>query len=72
MALWNDVAWCSRPDNDSPIAAMSDCMWNLKYIRDSLRGADEFIRVQHGRRSAWIRKDASQSAWDKAEAFLLK
>ena len=47
-------------------------MWNLKYIRDSLRGADEFIRVQHGRRSAWIRKDASQSAWDKAEAFLLK
>ena len=72
MALWNDVAWCSRPDNVSPIAAMSDCMWNLRFLRDSLRGADEFIRVQHGRRSAWIRKDASQNAWDKAEAFLLK
>ena len=70
--LWEDEEWCARFDNDSPIAAMSDCMHNLRFLRDSLRGADEFIRVQHGRRSAWIRKDASQSAWDKAEAFLLK
>ena len=38
MELWNGVAWCSRPDNESPVAAMSDCMHNLRYLRDSLRG----------------------------------
>ena len=59
MALWNDVAWCSRADNESPIAAMSDCMWNLKYIR-----------AQNGGKTAFICADAGQSVWDKAEKFL--
>ncbi|MBE6418970.1 MAG: hypothetical protein E7031_02445 [Akkermansiaceae bacterium] len=59
MALWNDVAWCARPDNDSPVAAMSDCMWNLKYIR-----------AQNGGKTAFICADAAQSVWDKAEKFL--
>ena len=71
MALWNDVAWCSRPDNESPVAAMSDCMWNLKYIRDSLRGSASYIRAQNGGKTAYIREDASQAVWDKAEKFLL-
>ncbi|MBQ4635494.1 MAG: hypothetical protein IJB64_03585 [Akkermansia sp.] len=70
MALWNDVAWCARPDNDSPIAAMSDCMWNLKYIRDSLRGSASYIRAQNGGKTAFICADASQAVWDKAEKFL--
>ena len=70
MALWNDVAWCSRPDNDSPVAAMSDCMWNLKYIRDSLRGSAAYIRAQNGGKTAFICADASQAVWDKAEKFL--
>ena len=57
--LWNDVAWCSRADNESPIAAMSDCMWNLKYIR-----------AQNGGKTAFICADAAQSVWDKTEKFL--
>ena len=48
------------------------CKHPPRYLRDPLHGADEFIRVQHGTRSAWIRKNASQNTWDKAEAFLLK
>ena len=70
MALWNDVAWCSRADNESPVAAMLDCMWNLKYIRDSLRGAAAYIRAQNGGKTAFICADAAQSVWDKAEKFL--
>lgn len=72
MALWNDVAWCSRPDNESPVAAMSDCMWNLKYIRDSLRGSAAYVRAQNGDKTAFIRADVALTVWDKAEAFLLK
>lgn len=53
------------------IAAMSDCMFNLRFIRDGLRGADEFIREQNGTRSAWVRKDAHEATWNKAERFLL-
>lgn len=70
MALRNDVAWCARPDNDSHIAAMSDCMWNLKYIRDSLRGSASYIRAQNGGKTAFICADAAQSVRDKAEKFL--
>lgn len=58
------------PDNDSPIAAMSDCMWNLKYILDSLRGSASFIRAQNGSKAAFICADAAQSVRDKAEKFL--
>jgi len=49
---------------------MSDCMWNLKYIRDSLRGSAAYIRAQNGGKTAFICADAAQSVWDKAEKFL--
>ena len=49
---------------------MSDCMWNLKYIRDSLRGSASYIRAQNGGKTAFICADASQAVWDKAEKFL--
>ncbi len=71
MELWNDVAWCSRPDNESPVAAMSDCMWNLKYVRDSIRGGAAYVRAQNRGKTAFIRADAAQSVWDKAERFLV-
>lgn len=70
MALWNDVAWCSSPDNESPVAAMSDCMWNLKYVRDSLRGGAAYVRAQNGGRAVYVRAGADQAVWDKAERFL--
>lgn len=70
MALWNDVAWCSRGDNESPVAAMSDCMWNLKYLRDTAKGAAAYVRARNGGRSVYLRADASQETWDKAEQFL--
>lgn len=54
MALRNDVEWCSRADNESPIAAMSDCMWNLKYIRDSLRGSAAYIRAEWGQDGVYL------------------
>ena len=69
MALWNDVAWCSRADNESPIAAMSDCMWNLKYIRDSLRGSAAYIRAQNGGKTAFICADAGRRCGIKQRSF---
>lgn len=49
---------------------MSDCMWNLKYIRDSLRGSASYIRAQNGGKTAFICADAAQTVRDKAEKFL--
>lgn len=51
---------------------MSDCMWNLKYVRDSIRGGAAYVRAQNGDKTAFIRADAALTVWDKAEAFLLK
>lgn len=45
MAKWGDEEWCGKPDNVSPVAAMADCMWNLRYLRDSLAGAVHYIRA---------------------------
>ncbi len=50
---------------------MSDCMWNLKFIRDSLRGGAAYVRAQNRGKTAFIRADAAQSVWDKAERFLV-
>ena len=55
---------------NNSLAAMSDCMWNLKYIRDSLRGSAAYIRAQNGGKTAFICADASQAVRDKAEKFL--
>lgn len=49
---------------------MSDCMWNLKYVRDSLRGGAAYVRAQNGGRAVYVRAGADQAVWDKAERFL--
>lgn len=72
MTKWGDEEWCGEPGNVSPVAAMADCMWNLRYLRDSLAGAVHYIRAANGGRSVVVRKDASEAVWEQAEKFLLR
>ena len=71
IAHWEDDAWCARPGNTDPIAAMADAFFNLAQIRAALKQAIEFKRIQHGGRSVMVRRNASDATWQRAESFLL-
>lgn len=71
MARWVDDAWCARPGNNDPIAAMADAFWNLDHIRAALKARTEYIRVKNGDRFAMVRRSAGDATWQKAEHFLL-
>ena len=62
-----------RPSVYPPTSVLTSrmCKLNPRYLRDSLRGGDSYIRAQNGGKTAYIREDASQAVWDKAERFLL-
>lgn len=72
LARWADDAWCARPGNTDPIAAMADAFFNLAAIRAALRAKSPFLRVDNGNRSVLLRASASDAAWQRAERFLTK
>ena len=43
----------------------------VKYERDSIRGGVAYVRAQNGGKTAFIRADAAQAVWDKAERFFV-
>lgn len=71
IAHWEDDAWCARPGNTDPIAAMADAFFNFAQIRAALKQAIEYKRIQHGARSVMVRRNASDATWERAERFLL-
>lgn len=72
LARWANDAWCSRPQNNDPIACMADAFFNLNQLRARLQSAAGYARVQHGKKSVLLRTDAGDAAWQKAENFLTR
>ena len=72
MARWDDAAWCARPENNHPVACLSDAFFNLRRLRAELRESDEYVRVSSGRRTVVVRRGASREFVRQAERFLLK
>lgn len=68
--LFSDRGWCAREENTHPVACMAAVLANLATCRRAQKDASTLLRAEANGRIAWIRRDASDATWLRAEQFL--